>query len=228
MRRDVMSKAMSKWVLIGVLAASATAFAGPLRGTVRLPAPTEPEPGSTPPYYWNVWNGFVDPADARVDASREVSVILVGGSVPEPIGCDVALSGGDFLPRTMVARPGQPLRIRNGDGCVHELQSSDLPELAPLGTTPGNTRSVTIPAGGPYHVSDRLYGHVQGVVHAVPDLAACGRVGRDGAFVFEGVPSGEYTLKVLRGETEVHSATVTVTDGETTLEPITAAPTAGN
>jgi hypothetical protein len=218
MRSDV----LSKWLLIGILAASATALAGPLRGTVRLPAPTAAEPPETPPYYWNVWNGLVDPADERTDARRELAVVLTGGELPEPVGCDFAISGGDFLPKTMAVRPGQSLRVRNGDGCVHELQSSDLSELVPLGTTPGNTRSVTIPAGGPYTITDRLYGHVSGVVHAVDGLAACGRVNRDGSFVFEGVPVGTYTLKVLRGATEIHSASVTITDAETTLEPIAA------
>ncbi len=227
MRRDPSPRFVFKWVLIGTLAASATAFAGPLRGTVRTSTPTEAEPGASPPYYWNVWNGFVDPADPRADASRELAVVLVGGAMPEPVGCEFAISGGDFLPKTMAVRPGQALRIRNGDGCVHELQSSDLSELAPLGTSPGNTRSVTVPEGGPYVISDRLYGHVGGVVHAVAGLAACGRVSRDGSFVFEGVPAGEYTLKVLRGAEELHSASVTVTEGETTLEPIAATP-AGN
>lgn len=225
MRRDPKPRVVFKWVLIGSLAASATAFAGPLRGTVQLNTPTEDEPGATPPYYWNVWNGFVEAANPRADASRELAVVLVGGAVPEPIGCEFAISGGDLLPKTMAVRPGQVLRIRNGDGCVHELQSTELAELAPLGTSPGNTRSVTVPEGGPYAITDRLYGHVGGVVHAVDGLAACGRVSRDGSFVFEGVPAGEYTLKVLRGAEELHAASVTVTEGETTLEPIAAAPT---
>ncbi|MBX3251582.1 MAG: carboxypeptidase regulatory-like domain-containing protein [Myxococcales bacterium] len=210
---------VGKWVLVGVLAASATAFAGTLRGTVRMADPADTPADESPPYYWSVWNGLVDPVDPKASPSRELAVILTGGPGGDPVGCEHGLRGGGFMSRTMAVKAGGTLRLVNTDGCSHELYSDTIPDFAPLATAPGNPRNVVVPAGV-HEIHDRLYAHVHGVVHALPDLAACGRIADDGAFVFEGVPAGSYTLKVLQGAREVHSAAVTLTDGETTVEPI--------
>ncbi len=216
------TRRMAPFALLFVLVAvSATALAVPVRGKVELAAPAASEDEATHEFYWRVWNGVVDPRPARAEPPRELSVILVGGAAAEPVGCNHSLRGGDFMPETMAVRPGTALRIENRDGCSHELHAEDIPDFLPLATSPGNTRDINVPEGGPYHISDRLYAHVRGVVHAVEDLAACAAVGDDGSFVFEGVPAGTYTLQVLRGEEVAHQAEVSVSEGEPlTIDPI--------
>ena len=182
--------------------------------------------GSPPPaaeenqFYWKVWNGVVDPRTPRLDPSRELAVVLTGEGVEEPIGCNYAIRGGGLQPATLVVKAGSALRIENRDGCSHELQSEGIPDFAPLATAPGNARAINVPAGGPYEITDRLYAHVHGTVHPLTDLAACAQVGADGAFVFEGIPNGSYTLKIFRGTEVVHEAPVVVEDAPITVEPI--------
>ena len=209
------TKAVLKWAIAVAGVAGATALAAPIRGSVRMPSDPAPSAVDEEPatYYWKVWNGFLDPRPRRPSPARELAVVLTGGDVDAPIGCTYRIQGGDLLPKTIVTKAGAALRIENRDGCAHELQSSEIPDFAPLATAPGNARAIPVPAGGPYTVSDRLYAHVGGVVHALPDLAACAQVAADGSFLFEGIPAGSYTLKVFRGANEVHSAPVEVADG---------------
>lgn len=207
------------WTILAAGLATATALAAPVRGSVQMPeGSTEPEAAENS-YYWKVWNGVVDPRAPRPDPSRELAVVLTG-DVEEPIGCSYAIRGGNLSPATLVVKAGAAMRIENRDGCSHELRSEGIPDFAPLATAPGNARAINVPAGGPYTITDRLYGHVNGTVHAITDLAACAQVGEDGAFVFEAVPNGEYTLKIFRGAEEVHTAPVVVQDAPVTIEPI--------
>ncbi|MEM9071955.1 MAG: carboxypeptidase-like regulatory domain-containing protein [Myxococcota bacterium] len=215
-------KAQAKWMIVISALVGATALAAPIRGTVRLPEGTTPEPeGGLETYYWKVWNGFLDPRTPRRDPGRELAVVLTGSGVEAPIGCTYRIQGGDLYPRTLVAKGGAALSIENRDGCAHELQSEDIPDFAPLATSPGNARAINVPAGGPYAISDRLYPHVQGTVHALSDLVACARVDSQGRFLFEGIPNGSYTLKIFDGADEVHTAPVEVADNEPlTVDPI--------
>jgi len=210
--RAVALALVSAGSLVGV------ALAAPVSGKVELSgeAPSSEEDDA---YYWKAWNGFIDPSPVRLDPAREVTVVLTGtpGDGPAP-GCRATLTGGDLMPRTMVVRTGTPVRIENTDGCRHELFSPEITEFAPLATAPGNARAVPIPAGGPYPVQDRLYAHVSGTIVPIDDLVACGTVGPDGAFRFEGVDAGEYTLKVFRDGEVVHEAPLSVADGPVEIE----------
>lgn len=201
------------------LVLTATSLAAPIRGSLRAPQTQPAEQDDTQTFYWKAWNGFVDPRPARLDVQREIAVVLTGDGA-DPIGCSYLLSGGDFLPRTIVTKAGVTLRVENRDGCSHELQSDDIPDFAPLATNPGNARAIAVPAGGPYTITDRLYGHVRGTVVTIPDLVACASVRSDGSFGFDGVPPGEYTLKVFQGARVVRESPVVVTDRELTLDPI--------
>ncbi len=196
-----------------------TALAGPVRGRVALPEATEPE-ALEDAFYWNAWNGFLAAREATVDPRREMAVVLRGTSSGEPEGCRYAIQGGDLSPKTMVAPAGGTIRIENQDGTAHELSIDGLEGGAPLATAPGNARPVTVPAGGPYAVTDALYGHVHGTIVPIDDLVACGTFAADGAFEFPSVPAGNYRLSIYRGGEEVHGQDVLINEGATEIERI--------
>ena len=221
-RSLLLATAVSATTAVALLIAS-DALAGPVRGELNLPDDevTTDEEGPHP-YYWNAWNGFLEPRKRTINPRRELSVVLTGPGVPEPIGCEYRIVGGDLQPRTIVAKGGASLRIENRDGCTHELQSEAIDGFAPLATAPGNARAINIPTGGPHELSDRLYGHIHGWVIGVDDLVACATIAEDGKYQFESVPAGEYTLTVYRDGEEVTSQPVAVTgDAPVTIDPIT-------
>jgi hypothetical protein len=197
-----------------------TAIAGPVSGSLTIPSeyrPPEVE-GARPDHYWEEWNGFLDPRPRRLDAPRELSVVLTGqGDGPSN---DFAFVGGDLQPATLVARAGADVRIENTDGCTHEIFSDDIEGLTPLSTAPGNARSFAAPAPGHYTIRDRLYAHVTAHLHVLPDLVARGSIDSGGRYSFADVEPGTYTLKVFFGERELASQSVEVGGGALTVDPI--------
>ena len=107
------------------------ALAGPVRGELNLPDDeiTTEEDGPRP-YYWNAWNGFLEPRKRTMNPQRELAVVLTGPGVAEPTGCQYRIVGGDLQPRTIVTKGGASLRIENRDGCTHELQSEGIEGFA--------------------------------------------------------------------------------------------------
>lgn len=197
------------------------ALAGPVRGELELPDDEVTSEAEGPdPYYWNAWNGFLEPRKRTINPRRELAVVLTGAEVTEPSGCEYQIVGGDLQPRTIVTKAGASLRIENRDGCTHELQSDGIEGFAPLATAPGNARAINVPSGGPHELSDRLYGHIHGWVIGVDDLVACASITSDGKYQFESVPAGEYTLTVYRDGEAVATQPVEVTgDAPLTIEP---------
>lgn len=202
------------------LGVSSTAWAGAVRGRLAVGNQAVPE-SQQAEHYWNAWNGFIAAGEMNIDLTRELTVVLRGGEVSEPVACEYTLSGGDLSSRTMVVKTGTRIRLLNGDGAVHELAIDGLgDEGATLPTAPGNARQITIPAGGPYAITDALYAHVQGSFVPVDDLAACGRVEADGAFTLPEVPPGDYVLAVYRDGEQVHEQNVTLEAGVVEVDRI--------
>ena len=209
--------------LLAVAAGSlavATALAVPVRGTLQVPREYTPPASAGSAFYWEEWNGVLDPQPRRIDVPRALAVVLLGTSDGERPGSTVKLSGGTFLPSTVVVQAGSTLRIQNTDGCAHELFADGLEDFSALQTAPGNARSIPLPSQVGHHViRDRLYPHVVGHVHIVPNLLARASVTSDGRYVFEDVPEGSYTLKVFYDDREVHSREIEV-DGGLTIDPV--------
>jgi hypothetical protein len=121
----------------------------------------------------------------------------------------------------MVARVGQSLRIENTDAFPHELYADGIENFTALSTAPGNARSQPLAAAGQFVVRDRLYGHIEGHLHVVPNLIACAQVNADGSFTFGEVAPGSYTVKVFHRDRDLVTSPIEVTEGrELVLEPI--------
>lgn len=203
---------------LGGFVLATPAAAGPVRGALRIASPTGPVPAPEGDHYWRVPNGFVPVRRPAHDPAREIAVVLTGSSEGEALGCRYGLRGGDFHPNTAVARPGT-IRLQNHDGLAYTLTSETL-ELDGSELRSGNHQDVAITAGGPHELRDQTHAHVAGIVHVMPDLVACAEVEADGSYSFPELPPGNYTLKVLRGTSELHSASVTVGSSTTNVDAI--------
>lgn len=219
------SEAPRVWLVAAlVLGLSATA-AAQVTGKLILGAykPAPPPSGARPSYYWELDNGIKELRDDRVDAPRELAVVLVGEGQPVA-GLDrveVAFAGGSLLPSTIVVRTGTTLLFRNDDEFAHELYADKLPGLAAEPTSPRGRRSVSLTTPGSYALRDKAVAHVAGQLHVLPDLIAVAAPDAEGQFSFKQVPPGKYTLKVFHGTRELASQPIELTSQELTLDPIT-------
>src|SRR5690606_8682726 len=193
--------------LLSALALAQSASAGSVRGALELPRDAQParvDP-STADHYWRVWNGVLEPRPGQLDATKELLVVLTSAEAPEapPTGCAFALRGGDLRPSTLAVRPGDELTIANTDAFSHVLRVAEQEGLERVETPPGNARTLAFDAAGTYTLSDENFPHVAGAVHALPGLVACGALDSRGAYAFADLPAGAYTLRVLRGDSEL-------------------------
>lgn len=210
---------------------SAGVLAGDVRGALTVPTdfassvapPSDAE--SARARYWEEWNGFLEPRPARLDAARELAVVLTGGAASTGEQPALRLFNGSFFPTTLVVRVGVSTPLRNDDANPYEVYAEGLDDLGPVLTSPGNSRPVAVSAAGHWTLRDRNLGHVQGVLHALPDLVARAFVEPTGGYVFRDVPPGTYTLHVYQGASEVAPAqSVEVGDArELSVAPITLA-----
>lgn len=172
---------------------------------------------------WELENGVKEVSKERVPADRELAVVLIGASAPQSTeAVEVAVSGGQLLPATLVLRTGSTLRIRNNDEIGHELLAQGLDGFSAEASSPGAVRAVHLTKLGHWPIVDHLASHARAHLHVLPDLVASAKVDASGSFVFTGVAQGKYTLKVFRGDSEILSKAVEVTsDKPLTIEPLT-------
>ena len=172
-------------------------------------------------HYWRVWNGALPEQRDKGDHD-DVLAVLSGKFTGPPIGCTFRFRGGALDPSTLAARTGTQIRVENRDAFTHELAVEGLPGFSPLEAGPGKARVISVPAGGPWEVGDRIYGHVDGYLHSMRELVACASVSASGKFRFNDVPPGPYSLRILRGSEQVAVRRVTVPAGKTfQVDPLT-------
>ncbi len=198
-------------VLVAFGGAAAESVEGSIQGNAATGASSEP---SEQDYYWKVWNGALPEQRDKNDHS-DVLAVLTGKFTGPPIGCSFGFRGGGLDPSTIAARSGTTVRIENRDAFTHELSVDGLAGFTPLESGPGKARVVPVPAGGPWQVGDRIYGHINGHLHSMRELVACATVTASGKFRFDSVPPGPYSLRILRGSEQVATRRVTVPAGKT-------------
>ena len=205
-------------VLLAFGAVSAETIEGSVRPALRDTAASDAE---VEDHYWRVWNGAL-PEATNVGDHDDVIAVLTGKFTGPPIGCTYRFRGGALAPSTIVARTGTQMRVENRDSFTHQLDVEGLAGFTPLEAGPGKARIIAVPAGGPWKLSDDLYGHVDGYLHSMRELVACASVTRSGAFRFDNVPPGPYSLRIFRGDKQVAVLRVTVPAGKSLkVDPLT-------
>ncbi len=212
-------------LLVALGGASAETVEGSVQGNASKHATSD---SSEQNYYWRVWNGAL-PERRDTGDNVDVLAVLTGKFTGPPVGCKFSFDGGGLDPSTIAARSGTALRVENRDQFTHELSIEGLPGFTPLESGPGTVRVIPVPAGGPWELGDRIYGHVDGHLHSMRELVACATVTAGGKFRFDNVPPGPYSLRILRGAEQVAMRRVTVPAGKTLkVDPLSMSKSRGN
>jgi hypothetical protein len=209
-------------VALAMAAYSNAALASEVTGKLLLatyrPAPKEPAPGA---FQWEIENGVKEVTPDRIDAKRELAVVLVGEGQPAfPERLEVAFSGGGLLPSTIVARPGATVLFVNEDEIAHELYGVGNADIKAEATSPRGRRSIVMKDAGVIELRDQLLPHLHGVIHVIPNAIAVAAPNGSGEFTFPEIQPGKYTLKVLRGQEELASKEIEVGPKALTVDPI--------
>jgi hypothetical protein len=213
-------------IVLAILAVPTAVLAVDVRGSLTvasdlpslIPAPTDAQ--RLRARYWEEWNGVVALRQPRLDVARELAVVLTGtGPAADGEQPPYRLHNGSLSPATMIVRAGTALQIRNEDGLAYELFADGNDEFGPISTAPGNVRPITIASPGNWPVRDRSQPHVQGHLHALPDLVARAFLESNGNYSFRGVAPGSYRLRVFHGARELASQEVNVVEGSALQVP---------
>lgn len=203
-------------VLVALGGVSAESIDGSVRPSTNAHADAERKD-----HYWRVWNGAL-PERRDVGDHDDVLAVLTGKFTGPPIGCTFRFRGGALEPSTLAARTGTQMRVENRDAFTHQLAVEGLPGFTPLEAGPGKARVISVPAGGPWALSDEIYGHVDGYLHSIRELVACATVTPSGKFRFDDVPPGPYSLRIFRGPEQVAARRITVPAGKPLqVDPLT-------
>ena len=203
------------------------ALAGEVRGQLTIPSdyaaavPLLSDAQLERARYCEEWNGFLDPRADRIDVAREIAVVLTGSGSAATEQPPYEIHNGTLSPSTIVVSVGTQLRLVNRDAISYELFAEGNAEMEATQTAPEATRPITLTSAGSWPVRDRIYGHVRGHLHALPDLIARAVLTADGHFVVRGVAPGTYQLRAFHGDREIIEAQeVTVTDAPLTIPAV--------
>jgi plastocyanin len=137
----------------------------------------------------------------------------------KPLAIDVATEGKQFVPRVAVLPVGSVVSFPNHDPFNHNVFSLSEEKTFDLGLYGrGSAKSVTFDRPGII----RVYCNVHAVMRAFIIVAASpyfAQPGSDGTFRFDGVPPGDYVLRVWHERTRDWSQPVKVTAGA--MAPLT-------
>jgi len=146
-----------------------------------------------------------------------VALAAAGGEaapLPEPVVMDQR--GQQFIPALLVARVGQPVEFRNGEGIVHNVYVTRTigggVELN-VSTDPGQAHTHTFTAVGTYEVQCDIHPSMRATV-AIVDTPHAAIVGDFGTFLIMNVPPGNYELVTLYGN-ETTKRTVAIKGAHT-------------
>jgi plastocyanin len=193
------------------LGAERLAWAGSVKGTVRLPDTNRG--GRLHPGYWRLENGNVPVRPAAGKAGAVVVLDGISGThAPPAKTVTVEIAALDAQPRVVVIGPGSVVEFKNVGKTTHELSMpADVSFMPIQRLNPGTFRHQKFNVPGGYLVRCSDYPHLT-VSVIVVDSPYYAMVDDKGAFqIPAGVPDGKANLKVWSMGRWVHQESVDTT-----------------
>ncbi len=162
------------------------------------PAPTASAVSAVP-----VSQSGLNTVTGKAPQGAVVALEAQGGSPTPPPTDPVVMDqrGQQFIPAVLVARAGQPVEFRNGEGIVHNVyvtrNAGGAVELN-VGTDPGQSHTHTFTAVGTYEVSCDIHPSMRASL-AIVDTPHTAVSADFGTFTIMNVPPGAYELVTLYG-----------------------------
>jgi plastocyanin len=147
----------------------------------------------------------------------ESAAVSEASPPPGPVVMDQR--GQQFLPATLVARAGQPIEFRNGEGIAHNVTVTrhvgGTVEFN-VSTDPGQAYTHILTSAGTYEVSCDIHPSMRATL-AIVNTPHAAMAGDFGSFVIMNVPPGTYELVTLYGN-ETTRRTVEVAGAHTDVD----------
>jgi plastocyanin len=207
---------------VALSAAPPAAFAGSVKGTVRLP--DGGRGGRMHQGFWRLENGNVPVKPGGKGTAVVVLTGISGQHAPSAKTVTVEIAGLDAQPRLVVIGPGSVVEFKNVGKITHELSMpADVSTMPVERLNPGTHRHQKFNAPGGYLVRCSEYPHLA-ISVIVVDSPYYSIVDEKGGFqIPAGVPDGKATLKVWSLGRWVHEESIDAT-GKQDLTVRVAAP----
>jgi len=190
-----------------LLALPLPAFAGTVKGTVRVP--DNVRSGRMNQGYWRLENGNVPVRPSSKKPGTIVVLDGISGTHPPPAKTvSVEITGLSATPRYVVVGPGSVVEFKNTGKITHELSVPADETLMPIERlNPGTFRHQKFGVPGGYLVRCSEYPSLA-ISVIVVDSPYFAVVDERGAFSIPGVPDGKANLKVWAGGRWAHEESI--------------------
>jgi len=212
---------VARMLTLGLLLASGTAAAGPLRGRITGQDKLLPEvyaEAAKPEnhrFTWREPSPTVRPEFRSLAAnpSRDVCIAALTSANAAPHEAIlIRVTGGHTIPTTIVVTPGTRLSFENDDPFPHRLFVVGSDSWRADDLNPKATRDWTATGPGRVEFRDQLFPSVRSFVVVDPQVVDVAYPGRDGTFQMS-LPGGEYVLKAFfNGKQVGRAVNVTLKD----------------
>ncbi len=164
--------------------------------------------------------GKVDVSPVRF---QDETVVYLKGAAPRrpPRTHEIDQKGMKFIPFVLAIQVGDTVEFLNTDSVEHEVYSGDKNGFNVGVFRYGERRTHVFDKPGVYEIRCSLHPMMQAWVF-VGENPFAAAIDRQGRFRLEGVPAGTYQLAVWNAHLDVPERSVTVRDGGTVEQAITA------
>lgn len=146
-----------------------------------------------------------------------VQVADAGGATPRSEPPTMDQNGCRFVPRVVIARPGEELAVLNSDGILHNVHTVSEKNTPINKAQPGFVKSLPVTFAEPEMVRLKcdVHGWMRGWIMVTDDPAAV--TDDSGSFTVTDVPAGTHEVTVWHEKLGRQTKEVTVADGGETV-----------